>query len=293
VIAASPYPRDLFGAALSALRNRGPRIAYFHHLINPPSHDTKSRGGLLRVGSAWLYQEFALKFSRMARFTIALNETSDSQFLASHPAPESMAIQGCLSSALTESESTVEATYDACFSGRVSAQKGVWDLLSIWRRVCDSRPSAKLAIVGPRSKLDDRLREEWIELDMDENIVRVSATGNGTHWKIIRASRVFLFPSYEEGWSLSVMEAAWLSVPVVAYDLPAYSYLRGALLSHPPGDIEAMSISVLRLLEDEEERGKLIARAKAGISRYVPGVVASGELRSILSLIESRRNESG
>lgn len=286
VIAASPYPKDLFGAILLALGNRGPRIVYFHHLIKPPSYNTKSRGGILRTGPAWLYQELALQLSRIVRFAVALNETSDYRFLARHRPPRSMAIQACLSSALTQSESLVEPVYDACFSGRISPQKGIWDLLLIWRKVCDSRPSAKLAIVGPKSRLDDSLRKEWIQLGMDENITRVSAALSGAHWEIVRTSRVFLFPSYEEGWSLAVMEAAWLSVPVVAYDLPAYSYLQNALLSHPPGDIEGMSNSVIRLLADEEGRRRLVARAKARIGNYMPGVVASRELRSILSLAQ-------
>ncbi|EQD71146.1 glycosyl transferase group 1, partial [mine drainage metagenome] len=42
---------------------------------------------------------------------------------------------------------------------------------------------------------------------------------------LLSASKLFVFPSYEEGWSLAVMEAAAYGCVPVVYDLPAYDYL--------------------------------------------------------------------
>jgi glycosyltransferase involved in cell wall biosynthesis len=76
----------------------------------------------------------------------------------------------------------------------------------------------------------------------------------------ISRSWVLVNPSVREGWGLNVVEANALGVPAVAYDVPG---LRDSIqdgqtgLLVTSGDVQTLAEGLLRVLEDEELRGRL------------------------------------
>ena len=68
----------------------------------------------------------------------------------------------------------------------------------------------------------------------------------------LKASKIFLFPSYEESWGISICEAMACGLPVMTYDLPVYRFFGNAMVKVPKGDVEGFANKALNLLSDEK-----------------------------------------
>jgi glycosyltransferase involved in cell wall biosynthesis len=289
VIAASPYPRDLSGGVMLARRaNRFTQtrtIVYLHHFVKAPSAHYKSRGGLFRTTRAWAYQLLVLCVAKLTGTTGAVNETVVSDPVTSRWRLSILPIRACLSTSLvSRTPMEVDHVYDACYFGRMDPQKGIADILDIWSRVCKDMPHARIALIGPAGSMDPMIRRFVAESGLERNVIRLIPGPDQSHWTLVASSRLLLFPSYEEGWSLSVMEAAWLGLGVVAYDLDAYSYLKPAMRTCPVGNRSCMAATILDLLRDAESLRHLTAVARDRVSQYLPKEVARAELESLLRL---------
>ena len=113
-----------------------------------------------------------------------------------------------------------EKTFDGVFVGRISKEKGVFDLLTVWKEVVKVRKNAKLLIIG--NGLESKsVKEKIAALHLDNNIDIRRQCKDNELYSLLKASRVFLFPSLFEGWGIAVAEALACGLPVVAYNIPA------------------------------------------------------------------------
>jgi glycosyltransferase involved in cell wall biosynthesis len=112
---------------------------------------------------------------------------------------------------------TLDSTPVAVFTGRLHEAKGLRDLIRAWPMVMLRWPQARLWLIG-----DGPDREELFELILDLGL-RDSVFMPGAFddvQDVLAAADVFVLPSYEEGMSLSLLEAMARGVPIVASDIP-------------------------------------------------------------------------
>lgn len=149
-----------------------------------------------------------------------------------------------------------EKSYEAVFVGRHDSEKGVFDLIEIWRRVRERHPEARLVMVGSSNpgcsaKLDRLIAESGLE----GAVIRAGTVDDETKYTLIKGSRICVFPSYVEEWGIVPQEALACGLPVVAYDLPVYKEnIAGceAVFLVAIGDVEAMADRAADLLRSEE-----------------------------------------
>lgn len=173
--------------------------------------------------------------------------------------------------------------FDACFLGSVYRRKGVIDLPQIWRQVCDKVSESKLAVIGIGPKINiGRLKSDILAEKMENSVFPLGYVSEREKFGILKSSKIFLFPSYEEGWSIAICEAMACGLPVVAYDLAAYKsvYKRG-ILTIPIGDVESCVRAVLMLLANDKMRHKLSEDAKMQACEYDLDRVAATEISLI------------
>lgn len=169
--------------------------------------------------------------------------------------------------------------YDACFLGRLHKAKGIFDLIGIWKLVVSQMKSAKLAIIyiGPKDlelAMIRRIKEE----NLDSNIFMLQLSGNDA-LSVVKSSKVFVFPSHEEGWGIAIAEAMACGLPAVAYDLPVYlEVFPEGMLMVPINNIKRFSDEILSLLANEEKRYVLGKKGRALVSIYDWNQVAAREL---------------
>ena len=95
------------------------------------------------------------------------------------------------------------------------------DLVKAWKIVVRKHPFAKFCIIGDgpeRKKIEEKIKEEGLV----KNITLVGRVPEGEKYELMKESKIFIFPSYQEGWGIVIAEAMACGLPVVAYDLPVY-----------------------------------------------------------------------
>jgi glycosyltransferase involved in cell wall biosynthesis len=148
------------------------------------------------------------------------------------------------------------ARKEVCFLGMWSVRKGSRDWPTIVRALWNSIPNALFAFLGTIMNEEIVLRD--LELSPRES-VRCIASYDPDHLpQLIRNCTVGLFPSYIEGFGLSVIEQLAAGIPTIAYDVPGPRHIFAGASSAqflvPVGDTNAMvarATEILRMNESD------------------------------------------
>jgi glycosyltransferase involved in cell wall biosynthesis len=171
--------------------------------------------------------------------------------------------------------------FDGIFVGRIAKEKGVFDLLKIWKNVVKARKNAKLLIVGNGIELSS-VKKEVSVLGLENYVVMRNGCSDAELFGLLKSSKVFIFPSLFEGWGLAVAEALACGLPVVAYDIPALKEVFGECRSVflvPVKNIESMTAIVLDLLNSTEaDLSKLSSYSKVFSKQFCWKNIAKKDL---------------
>ncbi|MEM0172221.1 MAG: glycosyltransferase family 4 protein [Thermoproteota archaeon] len=140
------------------------------------------------------------------------------------------------------------------YAGRLKRAKRPDHAVKAFKIVKQKIPEAELWIIG-----DGYLRKD-LEKISDNGVKLLHNLSNDDRRKLIKKAWVLVNPSVREGFGLNVIEANALGVPCVAYDVGG---LRDSIrngetgLLVKPGDVQALAEGLLKVLTDEDLRGKL------------------------------------
>jgi glycosyltransferase involved in cell wall biosynthesis len=169
--------------------------------------------------------------------------------------------------------------YDACFLGRLHTAKGIFDLIDIWKLVVSKKENARLAIIyiGPKD-LELAMKKRIDEENLGSNVFMLSLTGKDA-LSVVKSSKVFVFPSHEEGWGIAIAEAMACGLPVIAYNLPVYrEVFPQGMVTVSLNDIKRFSDEALNLIENDEKAHALGSKGLAHVGMYDWASVAAREL---------------
>jgi glycosyltransferase involved in cell wall biosynthesis len=155
------------------------------------------------------------------------------------------------------------------FVGRLIYAKGVQDLISVFPKIGDIAPHAKLLIVGDgpyRATLEDLAHRSTRGYD----ILLLGQKNQAELTEILSATDVFVNPSYSEGLPTSVMEAASIGLPIIATDVGGTKeiiadYRTGILVK--PADTGQLEQKLRELLTSAELRKELGVNARISIEQ--------------------------
>lgn len=176
--------------------------------------------------------------------------------------------------------------YDCIFLGRLNVSKGIFDLLEIWKGVIAKKPYATLAIIGGgNNKLEQKLKNEIIKSNLEKNVTVFGYLNDAEAFGILKSSKIFVFPSHEEGFGIAILEAMACGLPVIAWNLPVYKevFPRG-IITVPIKNFDEFVETTLKLLEDSELRSSVGKDALDIASKYSWDKVARQELLLLESL---------
>ena len=155
---------------------------------------------------------------------------------------------------------------DAIFVGRLCKDKGVDTLLRAWREVLQTRPDARLVIVGSGDKQRD-LEKMASDLNLGRSVTFAGYLNEPSRiQELLYSSKLFLFPSKNEGFARALAEAMACGLPCIVSDIPNLRELyEGAAVFVPVGDHTVLAVEIIDLLADEQKRAKIgrLSRARA------------------------------
>jgi glycosyltransferase involved in cell wall biosynthesis len=278
ILSESPYPPDIILALRLSHKYMKPVAIYFHH-VTPAISIFPFRRGILRVFLNVAYTSCIMYFVKRFRIPIFLdnpNTLKQSEILVF---PNLIA--------LTSKElnyapiaTRLEMDYDICYIGRIENHKGVEDIIRV-AGILKNRYSMNLRVLlagKGKGKYVARIKKMVDRFGLSENILMCGYVSEDQKFKLLKKSHVFLFLSYEEGWAISVMEAASVGTPIVAYSLPAYYYLKGNYFPVELGNIQLCAETVKRVINDNSSVIEKSTKAKECIDKFSYGFIAKQQL---------------
>lgn len=114
--------------------------------------------------------------------------------------------------------------YLAVFQGRFHPQKGVVELVDIWKRLTKKIPNAKLAMIGD-GPLMDEVKKKITDSKLGNNIILFGYLHNGDKkYSIFNLSKIVVHPAFFDSGGMAAAEAMAFGLPCVAFDLKSYVY---------------------------------------------------------------------
>lgn len=162
----------------------------------------------------------------------------------------------------------VKKEYDAVFQGRFHPQKGVLELIDIWKLIVKNKPDAKLAMIGDgplRKNIEYRIKN----LELEKNIKLFGYVFDGDQkYKIFSLSRVVVHPAFYDSGGMASAEAMAFGLPCVGFDLKAYeSYYPKGMVKVAIGDKNMFARAILHLLTDKQYYDIMASDARSMIEK--------------------------
>ena len=284
IICSSHLLFDTLPGFILRYRFRAKLVVYVHHIIAKHSY---YRGDMLSKISI-LGERLSLPLIKSANILFVVNEQVREELIDMGFEAHKILLSsnGVDYKAIDSVKNIRDTIYDACFCGRLVKRKGIYDLIEIWKLVTLRYPKSKLIIVGdgPEYKnLSVKLKESNLQL----NIQIMGFVSEHEKYLIMKKSRVFIFPSYEEGWGIAVAEAIACGLDVVLYDIGAYKIFEKHTTIVEKGNTRKMAKIVTDLLSKEISNNNHVRMSGriGSVSDWQD--VADREIQSIIGLVNA------
>jgi glycosyltransferase involved in cell wall biosynthesis len=177
--------------------------------------------------------------------------------------------------------------------GRVSREKGTWDLLRVAAKVCAAMDAEfRLCGIGETAEEEAALRAEAVRLGLAERVIFLGVRRGEALIAEFRGADAFFLPTYAEIFPTVVLEALASGLPIVTTDVPVIPEMftegiEGFRLS--PGDVDGMSATLLRLGGDPALRARMAAPARALAEASYGVETAAVRIGDLLAALAERR----
>lgn len=183
------------------------------------------------------------------------------------------------------------ARKEICFLGMWSVRKGSRDWPEIIRAILGVVPDARFAFLGTMTGEETVLRD--LESSSQGAIRCVSSYEPRDLPNLIAGCAVGLFPSYIEGFGISVIEQLAAGIPTIAYDVPGPHHIfeKDQEFLVPSGDtkaIAARAVEILRMNETDYEA--LTAKSREIAARFRWEQIAADTIREYEAALSQLRS---
>jgi glycosyltransferase involved in cell wall biosynthesis len=212
------------------LKREGWQSVFFLHDLIPITHPEYCRDGEARK------HEVRLQTMLTSGRGIIVNSNATRQALESYASRKSMALPDLLvaplapaSLPLPDSVPPLDHPYFVVL-GTIEPRKNHLTLLQVWRRLAETlgNKAPRLIIVGQRGweceQVIDLLERSEALKDLVLELPHCSDSELSTY---LHHARALLFPSFEEGYGLPLVEALMAGIPVIASDIPIFHEIAG------------------------------------------------------------------
>ncbi|HSM56922.1 MAG TPA: glycosyltransferase family 4 protein [Candidatus Sulfomarinibacteraceae bacterium] len=154
------------------------------------------------------------------------------------------------------------------FTGRLERNKGVLELLYIFRALAREQPELTLTMLG-HGPLRRRLRAQAEDAGLAARLFLPGAVAPHRVRRALGAADLFLFPTHYESFGVAVVEAQMAGLPVVCSDLPAMAEVAApAARLLPPRQPQQWIEAVAPLLADAESRRRMSEQGRQQARRF-------------------------
>ena len=137
------------------------------------------------------------------------------------------------------------------YVGRLLQTKGLYEMLLGFKIVSETYPAVSLDIYG-EGNLRNNIIQQIAQAGLQDKVTLHGAVPNG--WEKLYEADCFIFPSWNEGFSGSLVEAMMVGIPIIASDIPM--------------NLEAVTNNETALIHKVKDAESIGANMKAMIGSY-------------------------
>ncbi len=169
------------------------------------------------------------------------------------------------------------------YAGRLSAEKGLIDLVKSAVHVCRKYPNFKFFLAG-KGPLEGYLRKLVSALSLESNFFFAGTVNHETLLKYYQNATVYVLPSYREGLPTTLLEAMSCGLPVVATMIPGIldvieNSKTGLLV--PPQSPEKLANALLVLIEDRKLREEIAINARKHVQKHYDWDIIASKIENV------------
>jgi len=246
VVVCSPGLFDLLPARVHAARYGSVTGCYFFHLT--PRRKTASRVKRIQYAIARAGQSLSVRLCRGVDCVFTDNPHAREELAALGISRDRICLQTPVVNVGSVRRAAPLPAPDILLVGRMVQSKGIFDLVE----ALEPLPySAGLIGDGEdRARLQETIRARGLS----ERVTVYGPLPEDRLYGLMKGCRLFVLPSYEEGYGIAIAEALTAGKPVLAYELPHYAEaFNGAVLTVPPGDVGALGRAIHGILSGETD----------------------------------------
>lgn len=156
------------------------------------------------------------------------------------------------------------------YLGTLKPNKNLEGLISSWGKIVNKYPSFQLVVAGKKGWLYESIFKKVKELGLERKVIFTDFVIEKDKAALIKGARLFVLPSFWEGFGLDVLTAYNLGVAVVASNvgsLPEVVGDAGILVN--PDDINSIASGIDKVLGMKpHEYDKLISKGRVQLKKF-------------------------
>jgi glycosyltransferase involved in cell wall biosynthesis len=153
------------------------------------------------------------------------------------------------------------------FVGALEPRKNIPLLIEAYAKLGKQFSDVPLIIAGKKGWMYHEIFKRVAALNLQDRVRFLGYVPEQDLIALYNGARVFVYPSYYEGFGFPVLEAMQCGTPVITTNVSSMPEVAGdAALLVPPNDVEALSIALQRVLTDDVLAKNLSQR---GLARAV------------------------
>ena len=258
IYSGSDFLPDAVPAFLMKMRfKRAKWVAGFYLFAsNPLNHETPYKGKSAAKGLIYYLSQLPIYsiIKKHADMVWVTSEPDRGKFIGKKlSADKVIAVRGGVDVKTPSSIQDPEnKKYDAVFIGRFHPQKGVLELIDIWKEVCIKKDDAKLAMIGV-GNLEEAVMEKIKRYVLEKNITVFGFRDGVEKLRIFKDSKVVVHPAIYDSGGMAACEAMACGLPGISFDLPALrTYYPKGMLKTSCYNSKEFAENILKLLNDEK-----------------------------------------
>ncbi len=160
-------------------------------------------------------------------------------------------------------------------------------LIEALARLARSQPDLRLVLLGRRGPAEDDLNAHIDRLGVRSLVVRPGRVSDADRNGLYAMATALAFPSRYEGFGAPVLEAMRFGCPVIAADATALPEVVGdAGILLPPDEPDAWAKAIEQLIDDRDERDRLIAAGHVRAARFTAAAAGAALLAAYVAAAE-------
>lgn len=263
LVASSHFLPDVLPVSLKLWRKQNVRRAvYIHHIIQDMDRPDNFNTTLANVQEKLCFYLIKKYFDRI----IVVNKQVAEDLINRGFNNQKILLSSNFISQSIQAIPYKKKNIDAIFCGRMVPQKGVYEFLDICQKLQKEQHKFQAVMVGMGPELN-KLKK--IVKDRKLNVRLTGYIKNNEKFKLLSESKIFVFPSHEEGWGIAIAESLTAGTPVIAYELPVYQEVfNGKIHATPLGNADSLAEQALELLMNYKQNSNIYTKEQKTVQNF-------------------------